>query len=115
MFEVPTVRTKVDNSNRSLLATVVRKLLVLTIKCLSIVVATEKGNFIYKNTTVHVRALGCCWIGQLETLCTIPGSSSEDLSENSLRNLILEVLLDQDTAIVDALTYCLTFTQVVAR
>jgi len=43
IFEIPTVRTEVDISNRSLLATVIRKLLVLSIKCLSVVVATEKG------------------------------------------------------------------------
>ncbi|XP_065912445.1 uncharacterized protein [Dysidea avara] len=99
IFEVTTVRTEIDNSGKSLLATVVRKLLVLSIKCLSVVVTNGKDGG---------------WLGQLEMLCNIPGSSSESFSENSLRNLILEVLLDQDTAIVDALTYCLTITQTMA-
>jgi len=53
LYEVSTTRAEVDNSNRNLLTTVVRKLLVLSIKCLSIVMTTEKGISLNLNT-VHI-------------------------------------------------------------
>jgi len=43
MFGVTTINAEVDDSDKSLLAAVVRKLLVLTIKCLSVSMASGKG------------------------------------------------------------------------
>lgn len=63
-----------------------------------------------------VQHLGIDWLSQFESLWEISAIANGCKEfESSLRNIILEILLDQDNALVDALNYCLKLTKVVNR
>lgn len=60
--------------------------------------------------------LGTDWLCRLESLCQIsPAADNHKKYENSLRNVMLEVLLDQDSAMVNAFCYCLQITKIANR
>ena len=59
--------------------------------------------------------LGFDWLCRLESVSQISASIDKKMYENSLRNVMLEVLLDQDSAIVNAFSYCLQVTKIVNR
>lgn len=107
---------EIADADKSLLATIVRKLTVLIIKCLSVTMDEGKGKMAL--TLLHVIlllqhvTLGLDWLCQLESVCKISTATDNCKQyEDSLRNLMLEILLDQDSVMVNAFCYCLKITK----